>query len=72
MCLRSMRDYSVDKRGDVGSWIRDVSMHALTNLITDLARNRTIVLVDLYLAYFLLALSYCVCIVMFRHQTRLC
>jgi hypothetical protein len=42
VCLRSMRDYSVDKRGDVGSWIREVSMLALTDLVTNLARNRTI------------------------------
>jgi hypothetical protein len=29
-----MNDYAVDRRGDVGSWVRDAAMVAITQLVT--------------------------------------
>lgn len=40
--LVAMADYSTDKRGDVGSWVREASMHGLSTLLrlcTDLAER---------------------------------
>jgi hypothetical protein len=38
VCLRSLRDYSTDKRGDVGSWVREAAMKALQALVLGLTR----------------------------------
>ncbi len=32
-----LRDYTTDSRGDVGSWVRDTAMHALTRGLAALA-----------------------------------
>lgn len=34
---RSIQDYALDRRGDVGSWVREESMRALTTLVQKMA-----------------------------------
>jgi hypothetical protein len=39
VCLRSLRDYSRDNRGDVGSWVRESAMTGLQSLLIALTRT---------------------------------
>jgi hypothetical protein len=34
-----MNDYQIDRRGDVGSWVREEAMNSLTKFIRMLAEN---------------------------------
>ena len=36
---KSMNDYTLDRRGDVGSWVREESMRTLTLLVQDFASS---------------------------------
>jgi hypothetical protein len=42
VCLRSLRDYSTDNRGDVGSWVREAAMTALHKIILQLVEQGTV------------------------------
>jgi len=38
--MRCLSDYALDKRGDVGSWVRTAALHVVTQLMTSVATHR--------------------------------
>mmetsp|Transcript_38298 Transcript_38298/g.89552 ORF Transcript_38298/g.89552 Transcript_38298/m.89552 type:complete len:309 (+) Transcript_38298:693-1619(+) len=38
--MRCLSDYALDKRGDVGSWVRTAAFHVVTQLMTSVATHR--------------------------------
>jgi len=37
---KAINDYAVDRRGDVGSWVREEAMRTITALIQNLASSQ--------------------------------